>query len=431
MVDTVLKNAQVFGETTLMDIAIEDGNIVGRGANLDHVSGQVIDLNGRVVIPGFVDPHVHLDIALMNSWKVPGRMEPYLSHYGLNESLERRRKLFTAEDIQQRASAALELASRHGVTAMRAQCHVDLTVGLKHVEALLAVKEKYADRVALQIVTFPQQGLVNNEKNQDLFREAFRIGADVMGCAANLDRYDSGEGVGFPAHIDAALDLAMELDVDLDIHADLGIPQQVALDELEAVYAAHKAIERGYQGRVTAGHVCALGSATPEVAEQAIQILHEAQISVVSQPDLYRLGRDDTRSVRRGMTRVKELLAAGVNVTYASNNVRDALRPVGNFNPLEEALILSYAVHMDTIEELNKLLEMGTYNGAKALGLENYGLEVGCKADLVVLDAYSPSAAIVEQAEKNFVFKAGILMASSRVISEMYNGCNFQVQSQT
>ncbi len=130
------------------------------------------------------------------------------------------------------------------------------------------------------------------------------------------------------------------------------------------------------------------------------------------------------------MTRVKELLTAGVNVTYASNNVRDALRPVGNFNPLEEALILSYAVHMDTIEELNTLLKMSTYNGAKALGLKTYGLEVGCQADLVVLESFSPSAAIVGLAEKNYVFKAGRLMASSRVISELYNGHNFQALSQ-
>lgn len=431
MIDTVLRNAQVFGETALSDIAINDGKIVGRGADLDHLSGQEIDLNGRVIVPGFVDPHVHLDIAMMNSWRVPGRMESYLSHYGLNESLERRRKQFTSEDIQQRASAALELASRHGVTAIRAQCHVDRTVGLKHLEALLAVKEKYAHRMTLQIVTFPQQGLVNDVRNADLFREAFRIGADVMGCAPNLDRYDSGRGVDFHDHIDAALDLAMELDVDLDIHADLGIPQQIDLDELESVYVAHQAIERGFQGRITAGHVCALGSATPEVAEQAIQILHEAQVSVVSQPDLYRLGRDDTQNVRRGMTRVKELLKAGVNVTYASNNVRDALRPIGNFNPLEEALILSYAVHMDTVEELNTLLKMSTYNGAKALGLKNYGLEVGCQADLVVLDAFSPSAAVVGLVEKNFVFKAGRLMASSRVISEMYNGTNLDEHLRT
>jgi len=109
--------------------------------------------------------------------------------------------------------------------------------------------------------------------------------------------------------------------------------------EFPRLYIARKTIETGYQGHVTAGHVCALGSALPEVAQQVIQFILEAGISVVSQPDLYRLGREDTHNVRRGLTRVKEMLAAGVNVTYASNNVRDALRPMGNFDPLEEALI--------------------------------------------------------------------------------------------
>ena len=192
--------------------------------------------------------------------------------------------------------------------------------------------------------------------------------------------------------------------------------------DLEVVYTARRAIEYGYQGRVTAGHVCALDSALPDVAAQAIDWIRRAEISVVSQPDLYRLGRDDTHHVRRGLTRVKQLLAAGVNVTYASNNVRDALRPLGNFDLLEEALILAYGAHMDTVEELDTLLKMSTYNAATALRLANYGLDVGCQADLVVLDAPSPSAAIVDQAEKNYVFKAGHLVAASRVISETYTG---------
>ena len=113
--------------------------------------------------------------------------------------------------------------------------------------------------------------------------------------------------------------------------------------------------------------------------------------------------------MRRGLTRVKQLLAAGVNVTYASNNVRDAFRPLGNFDLLEEALILAYGAHLDTVDELDTLMQMSTTHAARALRLNNYGLEVGCAADFVVLDAPSPSAAIVNQAEKNYVFKAGRL----------------------
>ncbi len=421
MIDLLLRNARLQDGSGLIDFAVDKGVIIDRGMNLDYTARGEIDLQGRLLVPGFVEPHAHLDIALMNSWIQPGRQETFRFMSDLNEAIERRRKAFTQRDIERRAGAALELASRHGVTHLRAQCHLDSQIGLKHLEALVRVKERYAGRVTVQIVAFPQQGFWRNPGTLDLYREAFRLGADVMGCASNLDFDDAGE-VDFRRHIDTAFDLAMAFDVDLDVHADLGIPQSVSLEELEIVHIARKTIEMGYQGRVTAGHVCALSSATPDVAQQAIELIHEAGISVISQPDLYRLGREDTRNARRGLTRVKELLAAGVNVTYASNNVRDALRPMGNFDPLEEALVLSYGAYMDTIDELNTLMKMGTYHGAQALGLRDYGLETGCHADMVVLDAASPSAAIVGQVEKNYVFKAGRLMASSWVHSQLYNG---------
>lgn len=425
MIDLILRNAALQDGSKHINIAVDEGVIIECGNSVEYPARQEIDLSERLVIPGFIDPHVHLDIALMNPWSKPGRQEAFQLLSDLNEAIEHGRSAFTQQDIQQRAGAALELASRHGVTHLRAQCHLDTEIGLKHIEALTQVKENYAGRVTVQIVAFPQQGFWRNPGTLDLYREAFRIGADVMGCASNLD-FDASGNVDFIKHIDTAFDLAMELDVDIDIHADLGIPESVMLDELEIVHIARRTIETGYQGRVTVGHVCALGSALPEVAQQAIQLILDAGISVVSQPDLYRLGREDTHNVRRGLTRVKEMLAAGVNVTYASNNVRDALRPMGNLDPLEEALILSYGAHMDTIEEFNSLMKMSTDNGAKALGLENYGLEPGCIADLVILDAPSPSAAIVGQVEKNYVFKAGRLMASSWVKSDTFNGIQLQ-----
>jgi cytosine deaminase len=420
MVDWILKNCKVDGESELVDVALDDGLVLTREPALSYTGKEEIDLKGRVLIPGFVDPHLHLDIALMNDMDRPGRPEPFRSILGLNESLERRRKAFTRQDIERRAGMAMEMASRHGVTAMRAQCHVDTEVGLKHVEALQAVKERYADRVDLQIVGFPQQGLLRDPRTPDLFREGFKCGLDVMGCVANTDLTPDGV-IDIAGHTDMAFKLAMEHDVDLDAHVDLGIPRKIGYDDFEVVYLARKAIEVGYQSRVTAGHLCALGSADPAVADQVIELLLEADISVISQPDLYRLGREDVVHVRRGLTRVAALLAAGVNVTYASNNVRDALRPVGNFDPLEEALILSYGAHMDTVEQLEALMHMGTYGGAEAIGLEGYGLEPGCKADLVVLDAPSLSAAIVGQVEKNYVFKGGRLMASSHTVSERYS----------
>jgi cytosine deaminase len=410
MIDLLLRNGTLDGAGHV-DIAVDGGLIVDCSPALDYAALQEIDLGGCLVIPGFVESHVHLDIALMNDWDRPGRARPFRSPVELNQEIEDRRRSFTRQDIEERAGRAIELASRHGVIAMRAQCHVDTEIGLRHLEALLTVKERYRQRISLQIVAFPQQGILRSPGALDLFREAFRMGTDVMGCASDLD-----SGVDFHDHINAALKLAMEMDVDLDLHADLGIPQSVKLEDLQVVYAAQRAIQEGYHGRVTAGHVCALDSAIPEVAEQAIDLIRQAEMSVISQPDMYRLGREDTHHVRRGLTRVKELLAAGVNVTYASNNVRDGYRPLGNFDLLEEGLILAYGAHMDSVDQLEALLRMSTYNAAKALRLPSYGLEKGCTADLVVLDAPTPSAAIVGQAEKRYVFKAGRLMAKSQTV---------------
>jgi cytosine/creatinine deaminase len=411
MIDLLLRNASIQDSQEHFDFAVDRGIVVERGVGLSYPASCTIDLGGRLLIPGFVESHVHLDIALMNDWGRPGRPQPFRSPVELNQAVEQRRKSFTRQEIEQRAGRAVELACRHGVTAMRVQCHIDPEVGLRHLEALAEVRQKYRDRVTLQIVAFPQQGLFSRPGSLDLFINAFHCGADVMGCASNLER---GPGVDFRQHIDAAFDLAMEMDVDLDLHADLGIPSSVGLEDLEVVHAARRVIEGGYHGRVTAGHVCALDSALPDVAEEAIALIQEAQINVISQPDMYRLGREDTHHVRRGLTRVRQLLAAGVNVAYASNNVRDAYRPLGNFDLLEEGLVLAYGAHMDSIEQLETLLQMSTYNAARLMGLKGYGLQTGCQADLVILDASSPSAAIVGQVEKLYVFKGGRLVAQNR-----------------
>lgn len=404
MIDLLLRDVVTAVHPHPISVAVDGGRILAVGPNLAYPAREEIVGNGRFLMPGFVESHLHLDIALSNDPRKPGRPEPYVSMSGLNAAIERRRRAFTHEEMVDRATTALQWGLRHGTTAVRAQCHLDTEIGLKHIDALQAVKEAVADWMSLQIVAFPQQGLLRDPRTLDLFREAFQRGADVMGGAANIES-------GFPmqAHIDAAFALAAELDRDLDIHADLGLKQEVALDDLELVHIARRTIEYGYQGRVTVGHACTLDSALPEVAAQAIALLREADITVTSQPDLYRLGREDRQHVRRGLTRVKELLAAGVNVTYASNNVRDALRPLGNMDLLEEALILAYGAHMDTVAELETLLQMSTYNAARALRLPDYGLEPGCMADMVLLDAPSASAAVVGQVAKCYVFKAGSL----------------------
>jgi cytosine/creatinine deaminase len=419
MVDLLLKNASLSDGSTNIDFVIDNGTLIKRDINLNENAAKTFDLNGNLVLPGFVESHLHLDIALMNPWEHPGRPAPFRSPVELSHAMEERRKKFTREDIEFRAGRAIEMASRHGVTAIRAQCHVDREIGLKHIESLVNVREKYRDRMTLQIVTFPQQGLLNQPEMVDLLREAFKIGANVMGSASDLDPLVSTRA-DTKKYIDYAFQLALDFGVDFDVHSDLGIPAEIGFDDFEVVHLARRTIEYGYQGRVTAGHVCALDSAEPDVAEKVIAIIREAGLNVVSQPDMYRLGREDKRSVRRGLTRVKQLLAAGVNVTFASNNVRDAYRPLGNFNLLEEGLVLAYGAHMDAVSELETLMKMCTENAARALRLDRYGLNVGDKADLVVLNAISPSAALVGQVEKLYVIKNGSLVASNWQKNEIY-----------
>jgi cytosine/creatinine deaminase len=415
-IDILLKNARLPGSDQPVDLAIDAGKILECGPALSYSANQQIDAQGRLVSPGFVEPHLHLDIALSNSREHPGRPQHFTSPAELNPAMEARRKSFTPEDITARAVAALEMASRHGVTAVRAQCHVDPEVKLTHLQALLAAKEKAAGLIDLQIVAFPQQGLFA-AGIPELFAEAFRLGADVMGCASNLGR-GSGAPADYRAHLDTALEMAVQFGVDLDAHVDLTLPQQVALDELESVYLAGRAVACGYTGRVTAGHCCSLDSALPDVQAQAIEAIARAGMSVISQPDLYRLGRGDGHHVRRGLPPVRALLAAGVNTCLASNNVRDPFRPLGNLNPLEEALILAYGAHMDSTAELETLFQMVTLNPARALKLPAYGLEPGCRADLVVLDAPSPAAAVAGQALASYVIKNGRLIWRSQVTSE-------------
>ena len=419
MLDYLLKNVVLSDGRTNVDFAIEDGCIKKIGTNLTDAAKETLELQGKLLIPGFVESHLHLDIALMTHGNRPGRPAPFRSPIELNDATEEGRKVLTREIIEQRAGQAVEWASRHGVTAIRAQCHVDQEIGLKHIEALLRVRETHRKRVELQIVAFPQHGLLNQPELHALLREAFRMEANAMGGSCNLDPLVTSVADA-RTYIDKAFALAIESGVDLDVHADLGIPHHIAFDDLEVVHLARRTIEYGYQGRVTAGHLCALDSAEPDVATRVIELIREADLNVISQPDMFRLGRGDQRGVRRGLTRVKQLLATGVNVAFASNNVRDAYRPLGNFDLLEEGLVLAYGAHMDSVGELETLMRMCTENAARALRLDRYGLNEGDQADLVVLDAPSPSAALAWQAEKCFVFKGGRLVAANRRESELY-----------
>ncbi|MBW3086748.1 N-isopropylammelide isopropyl amidohydrolase [Austwickia sp. TVS 96-490-7B] len=418
MTDLMITDALLTADGPLHDILIDSDRITAvLPAGMTRQDGfhQVIAAQGRLVVPGFVDPHIHLDVALSGNVARPGRPQPFTDVRTLNAAVEERRTSFDHDDIVRRVMATVRMAVQHGTTVLRTQCHLDTVVGTRHLDAVLDARDRLGDLATVQVVAFPQQGFHRHAGTIELFREVLADHPDlVVGGAPVFD-----PGVDAREHIDTAYALATECDRDLDFHADMGLTPAPGspgpeLDSLEITHIARRAVQHGWQGRVAVGHAAMLGCATPEVAAQAIDEIVAADLAVIAQPDLFRLGRTDVRDVRRGLTRVKELWAAGARVTFASNNVQDAFRPVGSCDMLQEALVLSYGAHMDAVAELDALLTMCTTMAARVVGLRGHEVAAGGRADLVVLDATNPSAAVVGQVDRVAVISAGRLRVQTR-----------------
>lgn len=425
MPDLVVTNALLHAAADPVDIAVDSDRItaLSPAAGGTHGPGRtgsaatVVDAAGRLVVPGLIDPHIHLDVALSGNVARPGRPESFTDVRTLNATVEDRRRGFDHEDIVARVMASARMALEHGTTALRTQCHLDTQVGTCHLAAVLDARDRLGDLVTIQVVAFPQQGFHRNEGTIELFRASLAEHPDlIVGGAPPFDHRVSPR-----EHIDTAFALAEEFDRALDFHADMALtPQPGApgpgLDDLEIVHIARRALEQGRGGRVAVGHVAMLGCADPDVVASAIALIAEAGVAVICQPDLFRLGRADARDVRRGLPPVKRLLAGGVTVAFSSNNVRDAFRPIGTCDLIQEALVLSYGAHLDSVAELDELLAMCTGHAARAVGLDGpdgMGIRPGGRADLVVLDASSPSAAIVDQAVRAAVISAGRLRVTT------------------
>ena len=391
---TVIRNARVDGQPGLVDIALEDDRINGLVSASSTPGLRVIDAGGRIVLPGFVDSHMHLDKAFT--------LEDAPNHSGtLDEAVaifRDRKKKFTPEDLKGRARRLAEMASSHGTTALRTHADVEETVGLMGLAALLEVKEEFAGRVDIQVVAFPSIGSLDKEANRELLEEALRLGADVVGGNPTRD-------ADHIRHIDAVFALAQKYDRPIDMHVDESDnPKDLALE-----YLAEKTLREGYRGKVAAGHCCSLAAVDDGTAGRVIEKVREADISVITLPscNLYLQGRRDRYPIRRGLTRVKELLAAGVNVAYASDNVKDPFNPFGKADMLQIAHLTAHAAHLGGMEEQRTVLRMGTYHAARVLGLDRYGLSPGCRADLTMLDTRSFQDVIADQPNRVLVFKDG------------------------
>jgi len=259
----------------------------------------------------------------------------------------------------------------------------------------------------LQIVAFPQLGIVGDPGTEALLRQAMERGADAIGGMP----FNEAGPTESREHIRIALEIAREFDADVDMHIDETDDSDARTLEM----LCEAAIANGWQGRVTAGHTCALAAYDDAYADRVMDLVAETQLNIITNPatNLMLQGRDDGHPKRRGITRVKELLARGVNVSFGQDNLRDMFYPFGNDDPLELAFLTAHAAHMSQPNEIDAVFAMPTVNGARVLGLSDYGTEPGCAGDLVILDAFTATEAIANRADRTHVIKRGRVIAET------------------
>jgi cytosine deaminase len=380
----------------LADVGTRGGKIAAVGSLTEHPARRTVDCGGCVLTPGLVDAHIHLDKALL-SVRAPS-IEGTVTE-ALQVTAEAKRG-FTVDDISARARRVLDAAIRAGTTAMRSHVEIDPIVGLKGLDALLALKREYAPAIDLQLCAFAQEGILRSPGTEALLARALEGGADLIGgCPYNdTDAH---------AQIDIVFRLARDFDVDVDFHIDFFDEP----DHLDVLYVAEQTVRFGWQGRVVAGHVSELAALEPERLDEVAAILKNAGIGVIILPatDLYLMGRKDVRNARRGLAPAKRLLAAGVSVAAATNNILNAFTPIGTGDLALMGYLVTAAAHMGTESDVANVLAMLTEHPARMLRLPGYGLHVGARADLVLWETQRPAEVVTTMAPRRLVVKAGRL----------------------
>jgi len=387
--------------TAPMDIAIRDGKVKEIGKNLDGEGCQIVNGSGMMASPLFIDPHHHLDCAFLNEPpNLSGTLEEAIH---INAQLKANR---SDADVYEKACRALNLALYNGTGWVRSHTDIDSISKLKLLHPIVEAKEKFRRLVDVQIVAFPQLGVVADPQSVDLIQQAMQEGAEIVGgmphAEASLE--DAAK------HIELLFRIAEKFNADIDMHVDeTDDPASRTLELL-----AEATLKHCYQGRVTAGHCCALASYPDDYASQVIEKVAMAQINIVTNPlvNLYLQGRQDRQPVRRGITRVKQLLQAGVNVTCGSDDIANLFFPFGRMDMLEIAMIPSVVSHLPRPEEIQTAVNMPRDWAARTLNLLDYGIIPGASANLVLLAATNAQEALQLQPAQRIVFRNGALVSN-------------------
>ncbi|MGC8618528.1 MAG: amidohydrolase family protein [Thermoplasmata archaeon] len=404
----VLKNARIDDDRDLVDIGIKEGKIVKIGSNLPGTN--VIDVDGDVVVPSFIESHIHLDKALLE--RVKPNLEGTLA--GAIKITGELKKGFQYDEVLARSRSVMDMLISHGTTYVRAHPDTDPLGGLTGFKVMLQLKKEYANIVDMQVVAFPQEGIIKLPGAFEILEEAMKLGADVVGgCPYNENSYEDTK-----KHIDLVFGLAKKYNKDIDFHADFGDDTE-DLRYRSIDYIIEKTIKEGYQGRVTVGHMTSLSSVDPTVLKETIAKMANARINIAPLPatDLYLSGRKDVSKMRRGVNNPKPFVEGGVNVVFSTNNIRNAFTPFGNGDLLMIGYLYEHAAQLGSISDRKLLLKMITENAAKILGIsDTYGIAEGKYADLNILGTKAISDIFLDIPVRRYVIKRGKIVYRSELV---------------
>jgi cytosine deaminase len=401
MTDLVLRRCRLANSPELVDIAVSGGRITQIAPHIDGSAAQEVDCSGFLVTPPFVESHIHLDSVLAAG-------QPRFNQSGtLFEGIQiwgERKGSLTREDVQARALRALKLMAAHGVLYVRT--HVDVTEPrLIALDALIELRDQVKDWMTLQIVAFPQDGIYSRKEHEGLLEEALRRGADVVGA---IPHYELTREDGVKS-IHRIFDLAEQYDRLIDVHCDEVDDDQSRF--LEVIVA--EAIKRGGGERVSASHTTAFGSYNDSYAYKLLGFMRRTNINIIANPliNITLQGRMDTYPKRRGLTRVKELWQNGVNVSLGQDCIYDPWYILGTGSMIGVAHMTVHVSQMTGLREIDACFEMVTTNGARSLHIQDYGIQVGNPANLVVLPVLDAFNALRFQVIPTTVISRGKIIA--------------------
>ncbi len=387
MIERLFTNA-LLPDGTEADLAVSAGRFAAIGRDLAAPETvERVDLGGRLVLPGFVDGHIHLDKSFFG--------EPWQPHRPAATLRERlaveKAMLADVRPARVRADVLIAQAASLGTVAMRSHVDVDATTGLSHLHAVMAARENWRDRVDIELVAFPQAGILTCPGTADILDAAIREGAEVVGGIDPEGMDGDSDG-----HLDVVFGIAERRGAKIDIHLhEAGLPGVAQLHRVAA-----RTLALGLGGRVTVSHAYALGDVDEPTLDGVARALSDAGVSIMT-----------NAPGDRAFPPILRLREHGVRVFAGNDNIRDAWWPYGNGDMLQRAMLIGYRSGFYSDEQLGVALAMATTESARALGREGRGVEVGAEANFVALAAPNAAAAVAAPPSGRSVFRRGVALA--------------------